>query len=149
MNTILLNDVKPPDTNPLTPREQETQAAVWALLFLVSELCLAMRVLRDRLHARGALLPEDEELVNKSAADADAMAGAYQQIEKAFREKFARVQYAQTHPEEVEQSIRDAEQRVGEQQGLTRVVGEELERSFKNTVEPAPTPQPEESKDSE
>jgi protoporphyrinogen oxidase len=133
MNTILLNDA--PQGEQLTPRDQETQAAIWALLFLVSEVCLALRVLRDRLHARGALLPEDEELVNQAAANQEKMAQAYQQIEKAFREKFARVQYAQAHPEKVEQTMREAQQRLMSDQGPARVIGEELE-GFGNTAGP-------------
>ncbi len=86
-------------------RDKEIQAAIWGLIFLISEISLAFRSLRDRLTERGALLPEDEELINTLSSDEGRMKLAYEHIERAFREKFARVQEAMENPEVVAQAV--------------------------------------------
>ena len=85
----------------MSERDKEIQASIWGLIFLLSEISLAFRVLRDRLMERGALEPEDEELINTLASNEDHLRGAYAHIENAFREKYTRVRTALDHPDEV------------------------------------------------
>ena len=85
----------------MTDRDREIQASIWALLFLVSEISLAFRSLRDRLTARGALLEEDEQIINELASQEDSMKMVYTHIERAFREKYERVLIAMSDPERV------------------------------------------------
>lgn len=61
----------------MSERDKEIQASIWGLIFLLSEISLAFRVLRDRLTERGALLPEDEALINQMASNEEHMRGAY------------------------------------------------------------------------
>ncbi len=88
-------------------RDKEIQASIWGLIFLISEISLAFRTLRDRLTERGALLPEDEDIINELSSNEDRMRAAYEHIERAFREKFGRVLEAMEHPEEVTQAVQN------------------------------------------
>lgn len=92
----------------MAERDREIQASIWALLFLVSELALGVRVLRDRLQERGALLPEDEESMNELASGEERMRLAYAHIEQAFREKYARIMEAMENPEEVTRKVQES-----------------------------------------
>jgi len=103
-----------------------TQAAVMSLLFMLAEICLAFRALRNQLHAREALLPEDEELINQAAAKVESIQSAYEFVEKGFNEKYGRVRYAMDNPQEVEESV-------------LRAQYEQLHRRFGNTAEPPTT----------
>ena len=85
----------------MSDRDKEIQASIWGLLFLLSELSLAFRVLRDILRERGALLPEDEEQLNRLASSEEHLRVAYAHIENAFREKYGRVRTALDNPEAV------------------------------------------------
>lgn len=89
----------------MATRDKEIQAAIWGLIFLISEISLAFRTLRDRLTERGALLAEDEELINTLSSNEDRMKLAYEHIERAFREKFARVLDAMEHPDAVAEAV--------------------------------------------
>lgn len=91
----------------ISERDKEIQASIWALIFLVSEIALAFRTLRDRLNERGALLPEDEEIINQMAGNDEHLRVAYNHIEQAFRQKYMRVIEAMEHPEEVTQAVRE------------------------------------------
>lgn len=93
----------------MSDRDKEIQASIWALIFLVSELSLAFRTLRDKLHERGALQPEDEAEINRLASAEERMRVAYAHIENAFQEKYHRVMEAMLHPEEVEQAVARSE----------------------------------------
>jgi hypothetical protein len=57
------------------------------------------------IHERGALLPEDEEMINQLSSDEERMRRAYEHIERAFREKFGRVMDAMEHPAEVQAAV--------------------------------------------
>ena len=94
----------------MTERDREVQASIWALIFLVADLSLAMRTIRDRLHERGALLPEDEEAINALVMNEEWIRLAYAHIENAFQEKYGRVMEAMLHPREVEQAVQKMDQ---------------------------------------
>lgn len=94
----------------ISERDKEIQASIWALIFLVSEIALAFRTLRDRLNERGALLPEDEEIINQMVGNEESLRLAYQHIEGAFREKYLRVMAAMENPAEV---TREVQKRYG------------------------------------
>ena len=88
-------------------RNKEIQASIWGLLFLVAELSLAFRTLRDTLQQRGALLPEDEAAINELSSNEERMRVAYAHIEKAFREKYVRVMDAMEDPEKVTRQVEE------------------------------------------
>ena len=91
----------------MAERDKEIQASVWALLFLVSELALGFRALRDRLSERGVLLPDDETAINEAVTKTEALQAAYAQVEQAFQDKFHRVRMAMEHPAEVTQAVNE------------------------------------------
>ncbi len=86
-------------------RDKEIQASVWALLFLVSELALGFRALRDRLNERGVLQPDDETAINEVTLKNESLQAAYAQVEQAFQDKFRRVRLAMEHPDEVTEAV--------------------------------------------
>jgi len=92
----------------ISERDKEIQASIWALIFLVSEMALAFRVLRDRLQEQGVLTPEDEQAINQVAAHEEHLRSAYQHIEGAFREKFTRVMDAMVNPDEVTRKVKES-----------------------------------------
>lgn len=92
----------------MSERDREIQASIWALIFLVAEMALGFRTLRDKLGERGALLPEDEEAINALASNEERMQVAYAHIEQAFREKYGRVLTAMEMPEEVTQHVQES-----------------------------------------
>ena len=102
----------------MSERDREIQASIWALIFLVSEMALGFRILRDRLQERGALLPEDEAAINELASNEDHMRVAYAHIENAFREKYGRVMTAMENPAAVTNEVA---RRVQEQYTTTTV----------------------------
>lgn len=89
----------------MSDRDKEIQASIWAMLFMLSEVSLALRVIRDTLTQRGALLPEDEGTINATSSNLDKLELAYNHIEKGFREKFARIRYSMENPQEVEAAV--------------------------------------------
>ncbi len=89
----------------ISERDKEIQASVWALLFLVSELALGFRALRDRLNERGVLQPDDEAAVNEAVMKTESLQAAYAQVEQAFQDKFHRVRLAMEHPDEVTEAV--------------------------------------------
>ncbi len=89
----------------MSERDKEIQASIWALILLIAEISLAFRTLRDRLHERGALLEEDEQLINAAASNQEHMRVAYSHIEKAFRGKYSNVMEALTNPAEVTRRV--------------------------------------------
>ncbi len=89
------------DSRELGKSEKEIQAAIWALVFQSSEQALAFRALRDQLAVRGVLNQEDQDAIDAVVQDNERLQHAYGHLEKAFREKFARVHYAFEHPEEM------------------------------------------------
>jgi len=91
----------------MSDRDKEIQASIWALILLVAEISLAFRTLRDRLHERGALLEEDEQLINAAASNQENMRVAYSHIEKAFRGKYSNVMEALTNPAEVTRQVQN------------------------------------------
>jgi hypothetical protein len=106
-NTALLDNASGPGQEELSEREKEVHASVWALVFMIAEVCLAVRALRDRLQDRGVLEPEDEKLINEAASAMEAMQASYAHVEKGFREKFNRIRYAMENPQEVERVVRE------------------------------------------
>ena len=102
----------------MTERDREIQASVWALIFLVAELSLALRAMRDKLHERGALLPEDEAAINGLCTTEERIRTAYAHVENAFQEKYGRVMEAMLHPADVEQAM----QAHMDQEGTTPMV---------------------------
>jgi hypothetical protein len=68
---------------------------------------LAFRTLRDRLTERGALLEEDEQLINGLASNEERMRVAYSHIENAFREKYSRVMEALMNPAGVTEQVQN------------------------------------------
>ena len=87
----------------LDPWQQRTQSAIWALLFLIGELALTIRLVRDRLKARGALEPEDEELINQACIVPESLTKVYAHMDLAFQEKCNRVFQALSQPMETTQ----------------------------------------------
>lgn len=96
-------------TSPLPTAQQETQAAVWALMFMIAELALAVRSLRDQLHIRGSLVGQDEEVINGLATDLNRLQNAYKHMENSFSEKFHKILYSLQNPEEVTRQVEEAE----------------------------------------
>ena len=88
-------------------RDKEIQASVWALIFLVAEISLALRTIRDKLHERGSLHEEDEQEINRLACDNERMRTAYAHVEKAFQAKYTRIMDAMLHPEEVTKEVEE------------------------------------------
>ena len=86
-------------------RDQEVQSAIWALLFVVADLSLAFRSLRDVLTERGGLLPEDEKKINTLAVGDERMQAAYAHLENAFNEKFSKLMEVAEDPEKVEKEM--------------------------------------------
>jgi hypothetical protein len=95
----------PDNFEDLSPWQQRTQTAIWALLFLVGELALTLRVVRDKLHTRGVLLSEDEDLINQACISHEKLTQVYGHMDQAFQEKCNRVFYALSHPQEVPQAM--------------------------------------------
>lgn len=91
----------------MSERDREIQASFWSLIFLVSEMALAFRALREKLKARGALLPEDDEMLDRVVSDGENLQLAYDHIERAFRDKYERVFQAMASPAEVTQIMAD------------------------------------------
>jgi len=98
-----------PEEAVVSRRERETQAAVWALMLLIGEMSLAFRALRNRLHERGALEPEDEQLLDAVTSNEDNLRNAYAHIERVFQDKHGKILHAITNPEEVERLVREQE----------------------------------------
>ncbi len=96
-NTGLFDDV--------SERDKEIQASIWAMLFLMSELSLGFRALRDVLHTRGALQEEDEKIINELASTDERLQAAYIHIEKCFREKYGKVREAMDNPQTVTDKV--------------------------------------------
>ena len=84
----------------LAEGKQQAQVATWGLLFLIGDLALTIRSLRDKLHAKGILAPEDENAINQVCVLPERLAQVYSHIDKAFQEKCNRILYAITHPED-------------------------------------------------
>jgi hypothetical protein len=89
----------------ISERDKEIQASFWAMIFLTSEMALAFRALRDKLQARGSLLPEDNAAIDQIASSGENLRRAYEHIEHAFREKYERVRTAMDSPAEVTEVV--------------------------------------------
>jgi hypothetical protein len=116
----------------MTERDREIQASVWALIFLVAEVSLSFRVLRDQLVTKGVFTEADDGLINTLASKEDHVKQAYAHVENAFREKYGRVMHAMANPEEVERQVnatRGAGQTINLQSTATK-------EEFVSEVEP-------------
>ncbi len=89
----------------MNERDREIQASIWALLFLVSELSLAVRTMHDVLLNRGSLLNEDTATIEQLSTDEERVRVSYEYVEQSFREKFERVMTAMNDPEAVAKHI--------------------------------------------
>jgi chromosome condensin MukBEF complex kleisin-like MukF subunit len=97
-------------------RDKEIQASFWSFIFLLSELSLGFRGLRDQLRASGDLTEEGEKSINDFAQNEDNLRRAYEHVEQAFYSKFMQVREAMDNPEVVTRKVQEdtAEQAKGE-----------------------------------
>ena len=90
-------------------RDKEIQASFWSFIFLLSELSLGFRGLRDQLRATGDLTEEGDKAINTFAQDEENLRLAYEHVEQAFYSKFMQVREAMDNPEEVTRKVQEAE----------------------------------------
>jgi hypothetical protein len=90
-------------------RDKEIQASFWSLIFLLSELSLGFRAVRDQLRATGDLTEEGEKAIDAFATNEDNLRMAYEHVEQAFYSKFMQVREAMDNPEGVTHKVQEAE----------------------------------------
>ena len=90
-------------------RDKEIQASFWSLIFLLSELSLGFRGLRDQLRSTGDLTEEGEKAINDFALEEANLRMAYNHVEQAFYSKFTQVREAMDNPAEVTRKVQEAE----------------------------------------
>lgn len=86
-------------------KDQQTQAAILALLLIIAEQGLAFRALRDTLHDRGVFEEGDEAVINQLATNKDALQIAYAHFDNIFQDKFSKTLEALLFPEEVTRKV--------------------------------------------
>jgi len=86
-------------------RDKEIQASFWSFIFLLSELSLGFRGLRDQLRTTGDLTEEGEKAITEFAQNEDNLRMAYEHVEQAFYSKFMQVREAMDNPERVTRQV--------------------------------------------
>ena len=91
-------------------RDKEIQASFWSIIFLLSELSLGLRGLRNQLRTTGDLSEEGEKAINEFSQNEGNLRMAYEHVEQAFYSKFMQVREAMDNPEGVTQKVQEAEE---------------------------------------
>lgn len=97
----------------MSERDQDTQAAIWALMLLAGEMALALRALRDVLLTKGSLDEEDDKILNQAIVDGGNLRMAYAHMENIFLDKFSRVKTALSNPEVAQNLVQEALKKRG------------------------------------
>lgn len=94
----------------LGEREKQIQASFWAQNFLMAELAAANRLLRNLLIEKGIFTSEEDTALGEDVQSKETLKFMYDNIEKAFYDKYQRVRYAMENPQVVEEMVKEREE---------------------------------------